>query len=201
MQDKTAYISWPPEGGRAKQHPTPAYQGSGTRPNSMTGPNFMHPPPHPWKDPLRGRGVYKRGGRRIKFLPRGGSKYTPPPPPLRNALWPEMGLGGGGVYYFAPHKLSGQFRCNASLAIRHLGRPLKSTIDAEIKVKLPFGTRWVTILIPLEYFDVMHMKSLRKIIPPELSGVMIAYVVGGEARDLMQTRQITRYNSARIFLM
>ena len=24
---------------------------------------------------------------------------------------------------------------------------------------------WITILIPLEYFDVMHMKSLRKWIP------------------------------------
>ena len=41
----------------------------------------------------------------------------------------------------------------------------------------------ITILIPLEYFDVMHMKSLRKIIPPEFSDVIIAYVVGGEARD------------------
>ena len=41
----------------------------------------------------------------------------------------------------------------------------------------------ITILNPLEYFDVMDMKSLQKIIPPEFSDVMIAYVVGGEARD------------------
>ena len=33
---------------------------------------------------------------------------------------------------------------------------------------------WITILIPLEYFDVMHMKSLQKLIPPEFSDVMIA---------------------------
>ena len=36
-------------------------------------------------------------------------------------------------------------------------------------------------------FDVMHMKSLRKIIPPEFSDVMIAYVVGGEARGANPT--------------
>ena len=33
----------------------------------------------------------------------------------------------------------------------------------------------------------MHMKSLRKIIPPEFPDVMIAYVVGGEARDANPT--------------
>ena len=27
---------------------------------------------------------------------------------------------------------------------------------------------WITILIPLEYFDVMNMKSLRKLIPPRI---------------------------------
>ena len=32
---------------------------------------------------------------------------------------------------------------------------------------------WSMILIPLAYFDVMHMKALRKIIPPEFSDVMI----------------------------
>ena len=32
---------------------------------------------------------------------------------------------------------------------------------------------WITILISLECFDVMHMKSLRKFIPPEFSDVMI----------------------------
>ena len=32
---------------------------------------------------------------------------------------------------------------------------------------------WIAILIPLEYVDVMHMKSLRKLIPPEFSDVMI----------------------------
>ena len=40
----------------------------------------------------------------------------------------------------------------------------------------------------LEYFDVMDMKSRQeKIIPPEFSDVMIAYVVGGEARDANPT--------------
>ena len=38
-----------------------------------------------------------------------------------------------------------------------------------------------------EYFDVMDMKSLQKIISPEFSDVMIAYVVGGEARDANPT--------------
>ena len=33
----------------------------------------------------------------------------------------------------------------------------------------------------------MHMKSLQKIIPPEFSDVMIAYVVGGESRDANPT--------------
>ena len=32
---------------------------------------------------------------------------------------------------------------------------------------------WITILILLEYFDAMHMKSLRKLIPPEFCDVMI----------------------------
>ena len=41
---------------------------------------------------------------------------------------------------------------------------------------------WITILIPLEYFDAMHMKSLHKTIPPEFSDVMITSVVGGEAK-------------------
>ena len=47
----------------------------------------------------------------------------------------------------------------------------------------------ITILIPLAYFDVMHMISLGIIIRPEFwnSDVMIAYVVGGEARDANPT--------------
>ena len=45
----------------------------------------------------------------------------------------------------------------------------------------------ITILIPLEYFDVMDMKSLQKIIPPEFSDVMIASIVGGDARDANPT--------------
>ena len=54
---------------------------------------------------------------------------------------------------------------------------------------LPFTIRnaRITILIPLEYFDVMDMKSLQKIILPEFSDVMIAYVVRGEARDASPT--------------
>ena len=45
----------------------------------------------------------------------------------------------------------------------------------------------ITILIPLEYFDVMDMTSSQKRISPEFSDVIIAYVVGGEARDANPT--------------
>ena len=34
-----------------------------------------------------------------------------------------------------------------------------------------------------EYFNVMDLKSLQKIIPPEFSDVMITSVVGGEEKD------------------
>ena len=34
-------------------------------------------------------------------------------------------------------------------------------------------TARITKLIPLEYFDVMHMESLQNIIPPGVSDVMI----------------------------
>ena len=47
--------------------------------------------------------MYKRGGGRIKFLPRGASKYTPPPPsPEKCLLAKNGGRGGGGVYNFSP---------------------------------------------------------------------------------------------------
>ena len=49
--------------------------------------------------------------------------------------------------------------------------------------KMTIRTARITILILLEHYDVMHMKSLRKRIAPEFSDVMITYVVGGEARD------------------
>ena len=45
-------------------------------------------------------------------------------------------------------------------------------------------TARITKLSPLEYFDAMHMKSLRQRSPPEFSDVMITKVVGGEARDV-----------------
>ena len=44
----------------------------------------------------------------------------------------------------------------------------------------------------------MHMKPLRKIIPPDYSDVMIAYVMGGEAGDANPTNY-ERNNSARTF--
>ena len=54
--------------------------------------------------------------------------------------------------------------------------------------QLPFETLGLRYYIyPLEYFDVMDMKSLQRIIPPEFSDVMIAYVVGGEVRDVNPT--------------
>ena len=61
-----------------------------------TGPNFMHPHPPSPENTLLGGGVYKRGGR-IKFLPRGASKYTSPPPsPEKCLLARNGGRGGGG---------------------------------------------------------------------------------------------------------
>ena len=54
---------------------------------------YARPPPHPCKDPSRG-GEYKRGGG-MKFLPRGASKYTPPPSPV-SCLMARNGGGGGG---------------------------------------------------------------------------------------------------------
>ena len=61
---------------------------------------------------------------------------------------------------------------------------LRTTVEFEITIR----NARITILIPLEYFDVMDMKSLQKIIPPEFSDVMIAlYFVGGEARDANPT--------------
>ena len=44
--------------------------------------------------------MYKRGVR-IKFLPRGASKYTPPPPSPQKCLLPKMG-GRGGGYIISP---------------------------------------------------------------------------------------------------
>ena len=55
---------------------------------------FPFPASGPFAMP-RQPGTIPIKGRAFKFLPRGVSKYTPPPPPLKNALWPEM--GGGGV--------------------------------------------------------------------------------------------------------
>ena len=53
--------------------------------------------PPPLKIPFQGWGGYKRGGR-IKFLPRGGSEYTPPPPsPEKCLLARKGGRGGGGI--------------------------------------------------------------------------------------------------------
>ena len=50
-------------------------------------------------------------------------------------------------------------------------------------IRITIRNARITILIPLKYFDVMDMKPLHKIIPPEFSEVMIVYVMGGEARD------------------
>ena len=60
---------------------------------------------------------------------------------------------------------------------------LRTTVEFEITIR----NARIPILIPLEYFDVMDMKSLQKIIPPEFSDVVIAYIVGGEARDANPT--------------
>ena len=47
---------------------------------------------------------------------------------------------------------------------------IKSVKCLEITIR----NAWITILIPLEYFDVTHMKSLQKLTPPEFSDVIIA---------------------------
>ena len=44
--------------------------------------------------------MYKKGGR-IKFLARGASKYTPPPPSPEKCFMARYGGRGGGVYNFA----------------------------------------------------------------------------------------------------
>ena len=56
---------------------------------------------------------YKRVGGRIKFLPRGASKYTPPPPsPGKCLLARNEGRGGGGgAYIISPwSKIRGKMR-------------------------------------------------------------------------------------------
>ena len=70
--------------------------------SDFTGLNFIHPTP---KNNLLGWGAYKgEGVYKIPaaWAPPWGLKiYTPPPPPLKNAFWPEMGgegwERGGGV--------------------------------------------------------------------------------------------------------
>ena len=68
---------------------------------------YTRPPP-PWKDPPRGGGcvyiyiyIYIKG-RRIKFLPRGASKYTPPHPSPEKCLMARNGGRGGGAYIISP---------------------------------------------------------------------------------------------------
>ena len=67
----------------------------------------------------------------------------------------------------------------------------------------------IKYLIPLDVFDVMRMKSLRKFIPPEFSDVMITYVackkrwgkemqIWREFLDVNQNEIITRTHSLKI---
>ena len=58
------------------------------------GPNFIHAHPPSPENTLLGVGG-------IKFLPRGGSKYTPPPPSPENCLMARNG-GRGGGYIILP---------------------------------------------------------------------------------------------------
>ena len=67
---------------------------------SLRGRILYTPTPPPLKIPFKGWGAYKKGGR-IKFLPRGGSGYTPPPPSPEKYLLSRNGGRGGGVYNFS----------------------------------------------------------------------------------------------------
>ena len=52
-------------------------------------------------------GGIEGGGGRIKFLPRGASKYTPPPPSPEKCLLAKIGgRGGGGLYNFSSEACS-----------------------------------------------------------------------------------------------
>ena len=65
------------------------------REGGLYGPNFIHPHPPPLKYQSRGGGCLKEGGGGIKFLPRGASKSTPPPPsPEKGPLARNGGRGG-----------------------------------------------------------------------------------------------------------
>ena len=78
--------------------------GQWTHQGTLTGPNFTHAHPPSPENTLLGVGGCIKGGGRTKFLPRGASKYTPPPPSTgKMPLWPENRGegGGGGVYNFA----------------------------------------------------------------------------------------------------
>ena len=46
--------------------------------------------------------MYKNGGGGIKFLARGASKYTPPPPSREKCLSARNGGMGGGGYIISP---------------------------------------------------------------------------------------------------
>ena len=59
------------------------------------------PTPPPLKIAFEGWGAYKKG-RRIKFLPRGGSEYTPPPPSPEKYLLARNGGKGGGADIISP---------------------------------------------------------------------------------------------------
>ena len=67
----------------------------------------LHPlnlgvPLHPCKYPSRGGGVEEKGGEE-NYLPQGASERIPNPPPLKNAIWPEIGGGEGrGWYIISP---------------------------------------------------------------------------------------------------
>ena len=56
-------------------------------------PNFIHAHPSPLKIPFRKSrgGGCKKGGGRMNSCHGGPQNMHPHPPPLKNALWPEMG--------------------------------------------------------------------------------------------------------------
>ena len=85
--------------------------GACTNKNTFTGPNFIHPHPPTPENTLLGVGAcIKREGGRIKFLPRGASKYTPPPPSPEKCLLAKNGGGGGGAYIISPWNIALQLR-------------------------------------------------------------------------------------------
>ena len=106
--------------------------------------------------------MYKRGGR-IKFLPRGASKYTPPPPSPGKCLLARNGGGGGGVYNFSL-ETSLVFFCSKPPAIMSINAKHREPAS----VGLPPTALWRVPPIPLWRLEDPSLKP-QSFLPPSPS--------------------------------